>query len=138
LSSQLKLEIDSKSLLGESPCWDGGKKLLDWVDRMGKKLHIYNPANKLNETIGVEQYVTSVVVREGGRLLLTRQNGIYSYDMEKRNFELLVDPEIDLPNNRFNDGKCDPAGRFWVGTMDFGGDRPSGSLYRFDTNLQIK
>lgn len=138
MSPQLELEIDAKSLLGEGPCWDADEELLYWVDIMGKKIHIYNPTNQMNETIEVEQHVTSVVKRESGGLLLTTESGIYSFDKEKHNIELLVDPESELTNNRFNDGKCDPAGRFWAGTMDFGGEKPSGSLYRLDTNLQIK
>src|SRR5699024_49293 len=47
------------------------------------------------------------------------------------------DPEKHLPNNRFNDGKCDPAGRFWAGTMAMNNSENGGSLYRIDTNHKV-
>ena len=46
-------------------------------------------------------------------------------------------PEADVPGNRFNDGKCDPAGRFWAGTMAYENPVNQGSLYRMDTDLSV-
>lgn len=46
-------------------------------------------------------------------------------------------PEADIPDNRFNDGKCDPAGRFWAGTMSTVGDKNAGALYRYDADSSI-
>ena len=49
----------------------------------------------------------------------------------------IADPEADRPDTRFNDGKCDPQGRFWAGTMVEGGNRRSGALYCLDTDLTV-
>ena len=46
----------------------------------------------------------------------------------------IADPERDTPANRFNDGKCDPAGRLWAGTMEFDGEPDRGALYCLDTD----
>jgi len=50
---------------------------------------------------------------------------------------MIIDPETDKPDNRFNDGKCDPAGRFWAGTMHIRGQPNHGSLYRLDTDMTV-
>jgi sugar lactone lactonase YvrE len=47
--------------------------------------------------------------------------------------------EKNVPNNRMNDGKCDPAGRFWAGTMPFdpAPGSQSGAMYRLDKDFQV-
>ena len=50
---------------------------------------------------------------------------------------LLSDPELDRPGNRFNDGKCDPWGRFWAGTMAYDFEPLAGSLWRLDGDGRI-
>jgi sugar lactone lactonase YvrE len=60
------------------------------------------------------------------------------FDLESRRLHYLDDPELDKPDNRFNDAKCDRAGRFWAGTMgNVHWDAPSGALYRFDPDGTI-
>ncbi|HEX3007143.1 MAG TPA: SMP-30/gluconolactonase/LRE family protein, partial [Bacteroidales bacterium] len=55
------------------------------------------------------------------------KDGVYAYNLKNHKAKLLVSPERELKENRFNDGKCDPAGRFWVGSI---GPRYQASLYR--------
>ncbi|MGM8211927.1 SMP-30/gluconolactonase/LRE family protein [Virgibacillus sp. W0430] len=135
--NSVKLIVDAQALIGEGPCWDPDKKILYWVDIIGKKLHIFNPRENVDRVIYVNEYVSSVVVRESGGLLLTTQNGINFFDIKEEMMIPILNPEIHLKNNRFNDGKCDPAGRFWAGTMDFNGQKNCGSLYRLNHNLEI-
>jgi sugar lactone lactonase YvrE len=49
-----------------------------------------------------------------------------------------VDPERELPRNRFNDGKCGPGGRFWAGTMSMDREAGAGSLYCLEPDLSIR
>jgi len=65
------------------------------------------------------------------------QNGIYALDITTGSKKLIVNPEKDLPNNRFNDGKCDPSGRFWAGTMSTIDEKKVGSLYRLNADSTI-
>jgi sugar lactone lactonase YvrE len=55
---------------------------------------------------------------------------LHGFDPSTGAFEPLLTVEPDLPDNRFNDGRCDRAGRLWIGTMDVDLRRPSGTFYR--------
>ncbi|NEU30421.1 SMP-30/gluconolactonase/LRE family protein [bacterium LRH843] len=133
-----ELVIDAKATLGEGPCWDSEKHLLYWVDIIEKKVHIHNPKTKSNQSIDVAHLPGAAVVRDSGGLVLATQNGFYTLDEKTKELTLIEDPESDRPHNRFNDGKCDPAGRFWAGTMEVVEKEPTGSLYVLDTDLTVK
>ena len=104
---KVELVIDAKATLGEGPVWDMKNKLLYWVDIVEKKIHMHNTSSKLNDFIDIPYPVGTVVLRESGGMLLATQNGIYTLDIESQELTLIKDPEKDLPNNRFNDGKCE-------------------------------
>ncbi|WP_284642897.1 SMP-30/gluconolactonase/LRE family protein [Paenibacillus silviterrae] len=125
----LELLHDEQATLGEGPAWDHRQGLLYWVDIIGKRVHLYNPKLRSNRTIQLEQLVGAAVPRKEGGLVLAMQNGLHLLDLETEQVRFLVDPEQDQPGNRFNDGKCDSAGRFWAGTMDMKEEAPRGSLY---------
>ncbi|MCA0984183.1 SMP-30/gluconolactonase/LRE family protein [Halobacillus yeomjeoni] len=134
----VKLVINSKSRLGESPSWDAEKELLYWVDIQGKKIHRYDPMKHENHTVELDQSPGTIVPREEGEVVLALENGFYFYNWISEHLDPIDDPEEHLPNNRFNDGKCDPAGRFWAGTTDEDGIEPNGALYCLDTYLNVE
>lgn len=136
-SSEVELVIDSKSELGEGAIWNDRTGELMWVNIKGKILNFYNPASGLNKEMLTGQMVGTVVPAESGQVLVALQNGIYSLDPETGTKKLLADPEADKPDNRFNDGKCDPAGRLWAGTMSLVGAKQAGALYRFDPDTSV-
>lgn len=136
--SELELAIDAKATLGEGPCWDSKKRLLYWVDILEKKVHSYNPITNENKTIFLEQMVGSVVPSESGNMILALENGFHSLNPDTEELQAIYDPESHLQDNRFNDGKCDPAGRFWAGTTDSVGISGEGALYCLDTDLTVK
>lgn len=135
---EAKLEFDARATLGEGPCWDVHRQLLYWVDIEEHQLHIYDPAMKEDRVINVGQPIGAVVTRQSGGLLLALQHGFYFFDLETERLTQIADPETHLPENRFNDGKCDPAGRFWAGTMAMSEAPQRGSLYCLDTDLNVK
>jgi sugar lactone lactonase YvrE len=57
--------------------------------------------------------------------------------LDSQELTKLTEPEQHLPRNRFNDGKCDPAGRFWAGTMEFNGAADRGALYCLDVDHSV-
>src|SRR5690625_5192592 len=133
-----KLLIDAKATLGEGPSWDADEHLLYWVDIMEKKVHIYDPKSAHSRVIEVDYAVGAVVKRKKGGLVLATDHGFFMLNDETEELSLIHDPEADLPNNRFNDGKCDPAGRFWAGTMHVDEVEPTGSLYMLNTDLSVE
>jgi sugar lactone lactonase YvrE len=134
-----ELELDAKAKLGEGPCWDARKGLLYWVDIERYELHIYNPTTKTDRAINVGQHIGAAVVRKAGGLVVALREGFYFLDPDTEQLTPIQDPEADKPDNRFNDGKCDPAGRFWAGTLYLPETEPElGALYCLDTDLQVQ
>jgi sugar lactone lactonase YvrE len=132
-----ELVLDAKAILGEGAAWVANRQRLYWVDIQGKKVHVYDPAEGSDRAIEVDQQVGTLAPREKGGLVLALERGLYFLDEDSGKTEFIADPESDQPTNRFNDGKCDPAGRFWGGTMSMVGGSKTGSLYRMDADLSV-
>ena len=138
MTRRIELVVDARATLGEGPLWDEREKLLYWVDILRHALHVYDPASGENTTYDVGQRVSTVVLDESGGVLVAVENGFARFDCATSQLEIIVDPEEDKPENRFNDGKCDPGGRFWAGTMHASATVPDkGSLYRLDPDLSV-
>jgi sugar lactone lactonase YvrE len=79
--------------------------------------------------------VGSLAPRAGGGFVAGTEHGIALVDLDAERFELVQQPEAHLPDNRFNDGKVDRAGRFWAGSMDDTEQNATGTLYRVDSSF---
>jgi sugar lactone lactonase YvrE len=129
--SKVDLAIESNDILGECPLWDDRQGALLWIDieapalkRFDGRLHVVT----LPEKIG------SFALRSKGGLVAALQSGIYLYSPEEAQATLLSRPEDHREELRFNDGRCDRAGRFWAGSMNDATHAPEGSLYRFNAD----
>lgn len=134
----VELLVDAQAELGEGAIWDPWSRLLHWVDINGEKLHTYDPVSRKDRTFALGQMVCAVVVHGSGGLMLAVQRGFARFSPESGSLEMVAEPERDRPGNRFNDGKCDPAGRFWAGTMDRNGAPGKGSLYCLGTDGSVR
>jgi len=135
---QAELIIDAKSVLGEGAIWDFEKKVLYWVDITSKKVHVYNPLTQTNTSISLEYMPGNVVPRKNGGLLLALENGLHFLDEATGGLDFIDNPESHLTGNIYNDGKCDPTGRFWFGSVSRNYDiQGAGSLYTIDNKLKI-
>ncbi|MDA0333585.1 MAG: SMP-30/gluconolactonase/LRE family protein [bacterium] len=132
-----ELVVAKRTLVGEGSLWDPADKVLYWLDILSHELYIYDPATGVNRTIPTCQAVGTVVKRAAGGLVLALHNGFAFLDLDSEKITPIADPERSIPANRFNDGKCDPAGRFWAGTMEFGCAPDAGALYCLDTRLEV-
>jgi sugar lactone lactonase YvrE len=131
------LALDARALLGEGPIWNVREQVLYWVDISGHAVHVFHPATGHDRAIDVGQPVGTVVPRRSGGVMVALRDGFAALDVDTGKLTLIADPEAHLPTNRFNDGKCDPAGRFWAGTMARSERVRTGSLYRLDPDLTI-
>ena len=132
MSPAIRLVADVKAVLGEGPVWVERDASLYWVDIKGRRLFRLDDA-------GLSEWITpvrvgSIAPRAAGGFVTGTEDGfqLLEIDGERLRFSLLGNPETDLPDNRFNDGKVDRAGRFWAGTMDDREKTSLGSLYRLD------
>lgn len=118
------------SRLGESPFWHPQEQVLYWCDIPGHALHRYNPASGLHDQWAFETDVGSAAPLLGGGLLLALRNGLWRFDPGSGARERLQAPPYDPATQRFNDGKADAQGRFWVGTLH-DARAHEGKLYRY-------
>jgi sugar lactone lactonase YvrE len=131
-SFEAKVAFRRASDLGEGSLWDVADQRLYWVDIVQRKVMAFDPKNGSNLEYDVGQSVGTVVVAEHGKLLLGLRQGVSALDLATGEVRVLAAPESDKPGNRLNDGKCDPSGRFWVGSMVEDGNKRNGALYCFD------
>jgi len=105
--------------LGEGPTWDYRLNKLYWIDIFGQKIFCHDPLTGQTESISIAQKIGCLALTDNPTVLLTAQkHGIYFTNIISGESKLITSPESNLPNNRFNDGKIDPLGNFWAGTMD--------------------
>ena len=153
MNKKADLILDSKSTLGEGAFWDSKKNVLYWVDIEGRFLHVYNPSTGVNTTRLIKGRPGTVVPRKSSGVVVAVERSVVVFDeiQERKTGQskLMPGKPVDTEpaelcyfssephGNRLNDGKCDPAGRLWVGTMS--GDRsPTATLYRVEPGGSFK
>jgi sugar lactone lactonase YvrE len=135
---QAECVLDIKATLAEGPCWLEDRQKLLWVDIEGSKVNLFDPASGKNQAWPAPSHVGVAVPTRRGDFLLATQQGFMRLDPESGQLSPLVDPESHLPGNRFNDGKCDPQGRFWAGSIAYDRTPEVASLYRLTPELQYE
>jgi len=125
------------SLLGESPLWHPGEQVLYWCDIPGRCLNRWDPASGQHAQWHFDSEPGCCAAVQGGGLLLALREGIVHFDPATgRRVRVAVAP-YDPSVQRFNDGKTDPQGRFWVGTIHEPRDAARAALYRLgDAGLE--
>jgi sugar lactone lactonase YvrE len=117
--------------LAEGPVWDDRDNVLWWVDIFRGEIHRFDPVTDDDAVWTVESPVGSLALRENGGLLIARRDGIYAFAPGEQPVAL-ARPEPDRGHNRFNDGRTDRRGRFWVGSLHLDETEPTGAFYRLD------
>lgn len=130
--NQVELAYKIKSKLGEGAFWDHRNMRLFWVDIEGMKVHIYDPKTKENISFDTPSMVGTVVPGNKDEAVIALVDGIYLLKTNSGSIRLLSDVESEITANRFNDGKCDPNGNLWVGSMNFEQIEGKANLYRVD------
>ena len=119
------------SLLGESPFWHPDEAALYWVDIPGKALNRWHPQTALHRAWALPAEAGCCAPMPGGDLLLAMRDGLFRFDPATGQRSLLAAPPYDPRVERFNDGKADPQGRLWVGTIYEPRDAAQAVLYRW-------
>ncbi len=137
-----ELVLDARADLGEGPAWESRTGVLYWVDIHAGRLHIFSPQDGADRSIDLGGFLGCAAPRRPGGLVLGLHSGFATIDqaalMGEVRVRVISHPEAHSPGNRFNDGKCDPVGRFLAGSMDDAEIEPSGSLYSLSPDGSVK
>lgn len=123
-----KLLIDAAAAIAESPVWDYARGELVWVDIPRGTINRWRPEGGTLAAIELGGEVGCVVLRSKGGYLAAVRDRVLAIDSLDRPSLLMLVPGIGS-TSRLNDGKCDPAGRFWVGSMAYDERSPLGALF---------
>jgi sugar lactone lactonase YvrE len=126
---QSELLLDAKATLGEGPAWDEKSQTLYWVDILAKRIHAFKDGR--DDFLQLDEFVGCLAPRRDGGLVAALHASFWTVDLVAGKQALLA--SVSEPaTNRFNDGKCDPAGRLLAGTMDMDEKSASGNLYSLE------
>ena len=128
----------SRSTLGEGVLWVASLNSIFFVDIKKKQILTLNCKTKRKKIFKLNKEIGFISQIKDNIFILGLKSELRIVNI--KNFETLFSKNIELnkPNNRINDGKVDPIGRLWFGTMDNLEKKQSGSLYCLDNDLRLK
>lgn len=127
--TEARIYDDRVCALGEGPLWHPERRQLFWFDILERKL--------LTRRDGVpaewrwEEMISAAGWIDHDTLLVAGESALWRFDIESGERERLVALEADKPANRSNDGRADPVGGFWIGTMGKEAEPGAGAIYRY-------
>jgi sugar lactone lactonase YvrE len=126
--------------IGESPVYDQRNHTLYWVDINGKRILYKSLVTQKDQMVDCPDVISSIqLTGRPGRLIGTLRHEFSEVNLETRKFTRLGEQvEGNVPNNRFNDGKCDYSGRYWAGTMNLDLSSPTAALYLLGLDKSVK
>jgi sugar lactone lactonase YvrE len=124
--------------VGEAPHWDDRTGTLLFVDLTGGAVFRYDQSGVRLGSFAAGQEVGAAVPRRGGGLVLAVRDGIAVAADDGEGLELAAPVEHEIPGNRMNDAKCDPAGRLFAGTTAFDFSPHSAALYRVEADWSFE
>jgi sugar lactone lactonase YvrE len=132
---QAALLHSAHAVVGEGPVWIADEQRLYWLDIEGLKLHRFDPVSGIDTAFSLPNLVGCLVPCRNGNFLIAAQTGITEIRLKENNIEtirMITHPEAGKPENRYNDGKCSPEGRFWFGSLNMQHRLNQASLYVLD------
>jgi sugar lactone lactonase YvrE len=127
-SADVALRADA--VLGESPRWDAARGRLLWVDIERRQVHVFDPVAGEDSYTEVDDRVGVAVPTAGAAVLVALAHRLAFLQPDGSVHDLVPIPHGKV-EMRVNDGACDPAGRFWVGSMGLDYERGAAALYRY-------
>ena len=137
-TTEPKVVWKSKCILGEGTLWVKEHNSIYFVDIKKKRIHILNIKNKKRKTINLNKQIGFLAHIKKNLFILGLERELRIIDLKTKKVIKSIFIEKNIPKNRINDGKTDPKGRLWFGTMD-NPERSirKGSLYCLDKNLNL-
>ncbi|MBK4734618.1 SMP-30/gluconolactonase/LRE family protein [Noviherbaspirillum pedocola] len=127
-----KPAFDVPMQLGESPLWHPEEQRLYWVDIEGHAVHCLDPASGEHRQWRMPAEPGCIAWNATGGMIVALRTGISHLDTGNGKLTAIAAPPYDPARERFNDGGCDAAGRFWIGTIYEPRDQPNAALYALE------
>lgn len=129
--------LTARARLGECPVWDIDRQQLFWVDAYNYRVHQFNPVTGDDRYFDTGDVVSAIVLTDQDQLLIALRDRIALLHLQSGEISVLHQMQFSYPNTRFNDGKCDSQGRFWIGSISEASEQAE--LYRYDPDgtLQV-
>ena len=125
----VRLALDAHAALAECPLWSVPEQKLYWVDISGRAINRFDPATGENSRWPMPCEPGCIALATSGGLVAALRDGFYRFFAEDARLEKIADAPYDTNAMRFNDGRCDAAGRFWAGAMFEPRTSESASVY---------
>jgi sugar lactone lactonase YvrE len=131
----LQLAFNMPMQLGECPLWHPRERRLYWIDIDGRAVHRLDPQHNMHQSWTMPSEPGAIAWSEAGGLVVALRSGLAMLDTDSGALKMFAEPPYDPSRERFNDGRCDAAGRFWVGTIYEPRDRPEARLYVLERGI---
>ncbi len=126
---EIQVLLDVPMLLGECPLWHPDEASLYWIDIAGFAVHRFHPKSGHHSLWLLPSEPGCIARSARGGLVVAMRSGLAILDTSSGTLTPFADAPYDATKIRFNDGRCDAAGRLWIGTLYEPRDRPAGSLF---------
>jgi sugar lactone lactonase YvrE len=113
----LELVLDAHARTGESPTWSQHEHVLYWIDIEEPALHRFDPKSGEDLSWEMPSQIGAFTLCKSGRVIAALRTGLVRLALDAGALEPLALPPYNPLTHRFNEGKCDARGRFWVATM---------------------
>lgn len=144
IQSSVQNVLAARARLGECPLWDETNQRLYWVDIYNQRVHEFDPTSRRDRYFDMDSLVSAIALAGTAQLLVALRDRLVFLNLQTGSIENLYQIKFSHPDTRLNDGKCDPQGRFWVGSTSFVAGQaalyrydPDGSLHLMETGLSI-
>ena len=129
----------TKTLLGEGTLWVKSLNSIYFTDIKRKKIFTFNTKTKRKKIIKINKEIGFLSHIKKNIFILGLKGELRIVNLKNNKKIKSIFIEIDKPLNRLNDGKTDPSGRLWFGSMDnLERNIQNGSLYCLNKNLKLK
>lgn len=130
--------LPHRCILGEGPFWNPNTNSICWIDILAPCIHSWNESSDTHRIWQTPSMIGCAALDGNGDFIVALVDGFWKCNSQTRALSLLVQLEAEKTRNRFNDGKCDPSGRFWAGSLSLNEKDPTGSVYFMDAQQDIK
>ncbi|URQ59837.1 SMP-30/gluconolactonase/LRE family protein [Pantoea alhagi] len=134
---QVERVLPIEAELGECPLWSTAEQALWFVDILAPAIHRFDPKSGEHRVFPQQEEVGCIGLRREGGLVAALRSGVWFIDAQGKPERKIADNPGEASKSRFNDGRVDPFGRFWCGSLWEPQDRNGAKLCRLDKDLQL-